>query len=122
MKNNQKDPCIVFDDDQRQLTVLIGTKGSIPYDEIKKVSVLNEDANFKGKTDPFSHQVLGGVSFFTFFGGPDVYVGLKIVLKDDTVRAVYISEQKTGFDSDAYKEERKIAENLKKRIDKRIIT
>ena len=30
--------------------------------DIQKVTILNEDAKYKGKTKPFSHQVLSGVT------------------------------------------------------------
>lgn len=112
--------CILLDDTKQKLQILEGTKGVISYNDIEKVSVLNEDANFKGKTEPFLHQVLGGVSFFTFFGGPELYVGLKILLKDGTVKAAYVSKQKVGMNTDLYREDVKKAKLLKRKIDKRI--
>ena len=33
-----------------------------PLNAIKKVTILNEDAKYKGKTKPFTHQVLSGVT------------------------------------------------------------
>ena len=119
MKNNNF-KCIEFDDDKKQLKILIGTEGIIPYDQIEKVSVLNEDAKFRGKSVPFSHQVLGGTTFYTFFGGPGMYVGLKIVLKDKTVKAAYISDRITGINTDIYREDVEEAEKIQKMIDKRI--
>lgn len=112
--------CILLDDTKQELQILIGTKCTISYKDIEKVSVLNEDANFKGKTEPFLHQVLGGVSFFTFFGGPGLYVGLKILLKDGSIKAAYISDRKTGMNTDWYREDVKKAKLLKRKIDKRI--
>lgn len=66
MKHN-KFKCIEFDDENKQLRIVIGTQGTVSYSEIEKVSVLNEDAKFRGKSVPFSHQVLGGTTFYTFF-------------------------------------------------------
>ena len=119
MKNN-KFKCIEFDDENKQLRIVIGTQGTVSYSEIEKVSVLNEDAKFRGKSVPFSHQVLGGTTFYTFFGGPGMYVGLKIVLKDKSVKAAYISDRVTGINTDIYREDVEEAEKIKKMIDKRI--
>lgn len=112
--------CIEFDDENRQLRIFIGTQGTVSYSEIEKVSILNEDAKFRGKSVPFSHQVLGGTTFYTFFGGPGMYVGLKIVLKDRSVKAAYISDRVTGVNTDIYREDVEEAEKIKKMIDKRI--
>ena len=119
MKHN-KFKCIEFDDENKQLRIVIGTQGTVSYSEIEKVSVLNEDAKFRGKSVPFSHQVLGGTTFYTFFGGPGMYVGLKIVLKDKYVKAAYISDRVTGINTDIYREDVEEAEKIKKMIDKRI--
>ena len=119
MKHN-KFKCIEFDDENKQLRIVIGTQGTVSYSEIEKVSVLNEDAKFRGKSVPFSHQVLGGTTFYTFFGGPGMYVGLKIVLKDKSVKAAYISDRVTGINTDIYREDVEEAQKIKKMIDKRI--
>ena len=47
--------CLEFDDENKRLNILIGNVDFIDYDKIAKVSVLNEDANFRGKSVPFSH-------------------------------------------------------------------
>lgn len=119
MKHNQY-KCIEFDDNSKELRIVIGTQGIIPYNEIEKVSILNEDAKFRGKSVPFSHQVLGGTTFYTFFGEPGLYVGLKIVLKDKTIKAAYISDRVTGINTDIYREDVEEAQEIKKMIDKRI--
>lgn len=111
---------VKFDDENKQLTILLGTPKVIKYDDIQKVSVINEDAKFRGKSEPFSHQVLGGTTFYTFFGGPELYVGLKILLKDKTICAVYISDRKTSINTDIYQEDGKEAAAIKKMIEKRI--
>ena len=109
-----------FDDENKQLTILLGTTKTIKYNEIQKVSILNEDASFRGKSEPFSHQVLGGTTFYTFFGGPGLYVGLKILLKDKSICAAYISDRKTGVNTDVYREDVKEAELIKKMTEERI--
>ena len=54
---------VVFD--QKSFEIKDGTTGMYQISDVKKVSVLNEETKFKGKTDPFLHQVLGGVTFLT---------------------------------------------------------
>ena len=119
MSDNNQIP-LKFNDESLELMILF-TQENIKYNEIKKVSIVNEDANFKGKSEPFSHLVLGGVSFFTFFGGPEVYVGLKIILNDGSYRPIYISEDKRGMYTDLFREDTKKAEKIKRMIDRRII-
>lgn len=51
---------------------------------------------------------------------PQFYVGLKIILKDETIKAVFISNRKTIFNTDIYNEDKKEAEEIKKMLDKRI--
>lgn len=119
MCDNNQIP-LKFNDECSELIILF-TKEHIKYSEIKKISIVNEDANFKGKSEPFSHLVLGGVSFFTFFGGPEVYVGLKLILNDGSYRPVYISKEKRGMYTDLFREDTKKAEKIKKMIDRRII-
>ncbi len=112
--------CIEFDDENKRLNILIGNVDFIDYDKIAKVSVLNEDANFRGKSVPFSHQVLGGTTFLSGALEPSFYVGLKISLKDGTINAAYISDRKTGMNTDIYLEDVKEAEHIKQMINKRI--
>lgn len=111
---------IEFDDDNQQLTILLGTEKTIKYEHIQKVSILNEDASFRGKSIPFSHQVLGGTTFYSLLGDPSLYVGLNILMKDKSICAVYVSDRKTSINTDVYREDVKEAEIIKKMIDKRI--
>ena len=118
--SEKKFNCMEFDDDNNRINILIGDNGFVDYKDIAKVSVLNEDANFRGKSKPFSHQVLGGTTFLSGALEPSFFVGLKITLKDDSVKAVYISDRKTGLNTDIYHEDKKEAEKIKKMLDKRI--
>ena len=112
---------VEFDDNNSELHILNGTESTIKYEDIEKVSVLNEDASFKGKGTPFVHQVLGGTTFYSMFGEPGLYVGLKITLKDGSIKAIYVSEKKCYVNTDMYKKDREIAQKIKNKIDKRII-
>lgn len=55
------------------------------YSDILKCSIQNEDANFKGKTKPFTHTILGQTPFMAGAIEPMMYVGIKLTLKDGTV-------------------------------------
>ena len=112
--------CMEFDDDNKRINILIGSEGYINYNDIARVSLLNEDAKYKGKGQPFVHQVLGGTTFYTLFGEPSFYVGLKIVLKDETIKAAYISNRATRINTDIYKEDVKEGNLIKNKIEKRI--
>lgn len=113
-------PCIELDDTNQKMTILLGDLCSIPYKMIEKVSILNQQASFKGEEKPFTHQVMEGTAFLCAIMEPRFYVGLKIDLKDGTCRAVYISERKTGFNTFIYNEDKKEAETIKTMIEKRI--
>ena len=109
--SEKKFNCVEFDDENKRLNILIGDEGIIHYKDIQKVSILNQQASFKGEAKPFTHQVLNGTAFLC---------GIKILLKDETIKAVYISNRKTIFNTDIYNEDEKEAKKIKQMIDKRI--
>lgn len=111
---------IVFDFENDTFEILDGTLGVYKISSIKKCTILNEEAKFRGKTEPFLHQVLGGTTFFVIGGNP-MYVGLKIVTKDDLKLAVYVSQKPVGFNSDLFLSDKKEAEHIKRVIDKHIL-
>lgn len=47
------------------------------------------------------------------------YVGLKVTLKDRTIKAAYISDRKTGFNIDIYCEYEEETNTIKKIIENR---
>ncbi|MGM9913143.1 hypothetical protein [Floccifex sp.] len=116
MKNRIFDS-IIFNLENDSFEILDGTLGTYKISDIKKCSVLNEEAKFRGKTEPFLHQVLGGVSFFAF-GENLMYVGLKLVTKDNNKLAVYISKKPVSFNTDTFLRDKKEAETIKKIFDK----
>lgn len=109
---------VIFDKKDKTMIILKGTKGTYDYRKIKKCSVLNEEAKYRGKTIPFLHQVLGGVTFYSYIGEPALYVGLKLVMEDNTILGIYVSDTKTVVNSDIYRNERKIAFEIKQFVDK----
>ena len=48
--------CVKFHDEENRLEIIGGA--SCLYEEIQKLSIQNEDANFKGKTKPFTHTTI----------------------------------------------------------------
>ncbi|MFR3062451.1 MAG: hypothetical protein ACLTL6_10635 [Holdemanella porci] len=74
-----------------------------------RVSVLNEKAKYKGKGIPFTAVLSSGPLPSGLLQNPYLYVGVKIVLKNETVLAVYVSKEKTMVNTDQYIQDRKIA-------------
>ena len=118
--SEKKFNCMEFDDDNNRINILIGDKGFVDYKDITKVSILNQQASFKGEEKPFTHQILNGTAFLCGIMEPQFYVGLKIILKDETIKAVFISNRKTIFNTYIYNEDKKEAEEIKKMLDNRI--
>ena len=90
------------------------------YSDILKCSIQNEDANFKGKTKPFTHTILGGATFMAGAVEPMMYVGIKVVLKDNSVLPIYVSKEKVLFNSDKYLNDVKEANAILKELEKRL--
>ena len=45
---------VKFDDSRKQFEIVTGTQGKYSYDDVIRVSVLNEKAKYKGKGIPFT--------------------------------------------------------------------
>ena len=71
---------VKFDDSCKQFEILNGTQGKYSYDDVTRVSVLNEKAKYKGKGIPFTAVLPGGPLPSGLFQNPYLYVGVKIVL------------------------------------------
>lgn len=104
------DEYIRFDDLNRQFTIESGTYS---YCDVARVSVLNEKAKYKGKGVPFTAILPGGPLPSGILQDPYLFVGVKVVLKDETVLAIYISKEKTMVNTDQYIQDRKVAEKIK---------
>ena len=94
---------VKFNDSCKQFEIVTGTQGKYSYDDVIRVSVLNEKAKYKGKGIPFTAVLPGG---------PLPSVGVKIVLKNETVLAIYVSKEKTMVNTDQYIQDRKIAKKI----------
>ena len=104
------DEYIRFDDLNKQFTIQSGTYS---YSDVVRVSVLNEKAKYKGKGVPFTAILPSGPLPSGILQNPYLYVGVKIVLKDETVLAIYISKEKTMVNTDRYIQDRKVAKRTK---------
>lgn len=118
--SDKKFNCVDFDDDNKRINILNGDKGFVDYEDIAKVTILNEKAKYHGKKPHFTAVVPHGPLSQGVFENPYLYVALKIVLKNADVLAVYVSINKILKDTDQYFEDRGKAEKIKKMIDKRI--
>ena len=103
---------VQFDDSRKQFEILTGTQGKYSYDDVIRVSVLNEKAKYKGKGIPFTAVLPGGPLPSGLLQDPYLYVGVKIVLKNDTVLAIYVSKKRTMVNTDQYIQDRKIAKKI----------
>lgn len=108
---------IVIDTENKTFEILDGTKGSYNIADIKECTVLNEHAKFRGETKPFFHQIIEGSTVIGLFQ-PQMYVGLKIEMKDDTILGVYVSLDPVLMQTDQQREDRKEAKKIKKILDK----
>ena len=94
--------CVDINNESNKYDIKQGTIGSFSIDQIKKINIAYEQANFKGKTKPFLHQYIGGASFFTAME-PKIYVGLK-----------NISNTPVLYHSDSFFKDEKLAKNILK--------
>lgn len=78
----------------------------------KERSCIAFKAKYKGKGIPFTAVLPGGPLPSGLFQNPYLYVGVKIVLKNETVLAIYVSKEKTMVNTDQYIQDRKIAKKI----------
>ena len=109
------DEYIRFDDINKQFTIPSGTYS---YSDVVRVSVLNEKA--KGKGIPFTAILPSGPLPFGILQDPYLFVGVKVVLKDETVLAIYVSKEKVLLNSDMYLSDLKEAKSILSKIKERI--
>ena len=109
------DEYIRFDDINKQFTIPSGTYS---YSDVVRISVLNEKA--KGKGIPFTAILPSGPLPFGILQDPYLFVGVKVVLKDGTILAIYTSKEKIMFNTNQYIKDRKVAEKIKEVMKKKL--
>ncbi len=105
------DEYIRFDDINKQFTIQSDTYS---YSDVVRVSVLNEKA--KGKGIPFTAILPSGPLPFGILQDPYLFVGVKVVLKDETFLAICVSKEKVLFNSDMYLSDLKEAKLILSKI------
>ena len=98
--------------DNNNFTILEGTKGVYPISDIVKMSIVCEDARYKGKTDPFKHLVLDGKVQMGWLDLPKFYIGIQFEMKDGSHLALYISDHPVQFERGSYFEEQQEAQQI----------
>ena len=105
---------ISFDTNTKTMTIENGTQGTYDYRKIKRALVLNEKAKFKRSQPPFTQLIPHGPGIPTILTDPYLFVGVKIVMEDETILCVYTSKEKTQTGTDQYIEDRKRAKEIEK--------
>lgn len=107
------DKYIRFDDLNKQFTIPSDTYS---YSDVVHFCVLNEKAKYKGKGVPFTAILPSGPLPFGILQNPYLFVGVKVVLKDETILALYVSKEKTMVNTNQYIKDRMDAEKIKEVI------
>ena len=103
---------VLFDLDSKTFTVRDGSIGTYSYRDVLQCQIKNEDAKYKGKTKPFLHCVLSGPGQNYGFLEHSFYVGLKILMKDEQVIAIYVSKEKTMLNTSRYHKDMEEAKKI----------
>lgn len=111
------DKYIRFDDLNKQFTIPSDTYS---YSDVVHFCVLNEKAKYKGKGVSFTAILPSGPLPFGILQNPYLFVGVKVVLKDETVLAIYVSKEKVLLNSDMYLSDLKEAKSILLKIQERI--
>lgn len=89
------------------------------YSDVVRVSVLNEKAKYKEKGIPFTAILPSGPLPSGILQDPYLFVGVKVV-KNETILAIYVSKEKTMFNTNQYIKDRKVAEKIKEVMKKKL--
>ena len=103
---------VIFDPVNKTFEILDGSIGVYRYEDIKRFAILNENARYRGKQAPFTALLPGSGLPAGIFSYPYMYVGIKVVLKDETILGIYVSKEKTMLNTDQYLHDRKIANEI----------
>lgn len=109
---------IIFDTDTKTFTIAKGSVGVYSYKDIKKCNIVYEDAKYTGKSPMFDHQSIGGVGANPYYSGAKIHTGIRIILKDETILYVYISDTSTMINTLDFFAYQKQAEEVKSFINK----
>ena len=102
---------IIYED---TFEIMDGTTGKYKMNDIDRCDILNEKASKRGLQEPFV--ALMGVGATGIFQNPYLYVGIRIRMKDESMLAIYISEEKTQVGTDQYTKDRNEAIRIVKKL------
>ena len=102
MNSKKEFRSVIFDFDKKIMEILDGSKGTYNFKDISKASVLNEKAKYHNKTPHFTALVPHGPLPQGLLQNPYLYVGIKVVLSDGSILAIYISKNQTMSNTDQY--------------------
>lgn len=105
---------VVFYKENKTFTILKGNVGTYSYKEIKKCSIAGEHAAFKGKRKPFTQTVLITTVFNSVFADKKFYLGLMVLMKDNTKLHIYMSEKACVKNTERYFKDLKQAKEISK--------
>lgn len=113
---------LIIRKEEKTFEILKGSIGVYSYLKLKKAKIVSEDSKFTGKSDIFSHQVvvsriLQSSPLFT----KNVYIGIEMLMNDDQVLYVYVSDKANQSNSLLWHEDLKKADEIMKILNK-IIT
>ena len=103
---------VLFDLDKKTMIIVDGSIGTYDYRNIQRALVLNEKAKTRGKTSPFTSCLPHGPGIPAILTDPYIYVGVKVVLENGDVLAIYTSKEKTQIGTDPYKVDREKAKEI----------
>lgn len=106
--------------DDNTITILNGSTGTYDGKDIKRCVVLNEKEKYKGQGVPFTATIPRGSLPPGLLTNPYIFVGVKVVLDNDEILALYVSENKTQIGTDQYVKDIEEADKIKAEIDKLI--
>lgn len=107
---------VIFDLNNGIMEILDGSKGLYSFKDILKSDILNEKSKYHNKMPHFTALVPHGPLPMGILQNPYLYVGIKVVLQDGTILAIYISEKETMKNTNQYIADRKKAGEIQEII------
>ncbi|MEJ8737736.1 hypothetical protein WKT02_09790 [Erysipelotrichaceae bacterium HCN-30851] len=103
---------VKIDFGKRTFQILDGTEGIFSLNDIERCVVLNEKASKKGKQESFLALMPEKGLPTGILSTPYLFVGIRIIMKDGTKLAIYISKNKTQVGTEQYKKDREEAKKI----------
>ena len=89
------------------------------YSDVVRVSVLNEKAKYKEKGSIYGYTSFRTITIWDSTRSISICWS-KGCIKDETILAIYVSKEKTMFNTNQYIKDRKVAEKIKEVMKKKL--